>query len=64
MKITIDQNICVECGTCKSICHSVFDLNEEGKAYVKENADLEKFAESVKNAINICPAQAIIIKEL
>ncbi|MFH0856403.1 MAG: ferredoxin [bacterium] len=61
MKITIDQGACIECGTCHTICPAVFDINEEGKGYVLENSELEKNAEAIENAVNMCPVQAIKI---
>ncbi|OGF21997.1 ferredoxin [Candidatus Falkowbacteria bacterium RBG_13_39_14] len=63
MKLSIDKNACVQCGTCKAVCPEVFDLDEEGKAYALESADLEKFGEKAKEAAEMCPAQAIKIGE-
>ncbi|MFH1192670.1 MAG: ferredoxin [bacterium] len=61
MRINIDQSACIECGTCNATCPKVFNLNEEGKAYVIEGADLDANLQCIKEAVNICPAQVIIM---
>ena len=60
MKITINQEECIGCGSCAVVCPDVFDMNEENKAVVKStNTDQE----CAKEAIDICPIQAIEVKE-
>ena len=36
MKVWIDQDLCTGDGICVEICPSVFDMHEDGLAYVKE----------------------------
>ncbi len=62
MRINIDQSACIECGTCKATCPKVFNLNEEGKSYVIEGADLDANLECIKEAVKVCPVQAITIE--
>lgn len=62
MNITINQSACIECGTCKAICPLVFDTNEDGKAYVLKEANLDDSKECIENAIKMCPAQAISLE--
>ena len=59
MTVKVNADLCIGCGTCVSLCDEVFELNEEGKSVVKANADLEKNAECIKQAIESCPVQAI-----
>lgn len=61
MKVTVDKNLCIGCGACISIYPSVFDLNDEGFAYVKdEDQEInEEMIEKVKEAIESCPTDAI-----
>jgi ferredoxin len=56
--VKVNEN-CIGCGACTAVCPDVFDLNDDG---VAENilgevpADLE---ESVKEAAESCPVEAI-----
>ena len=59
MKIIIDREECIGCGICESICGGLFQLGEDGKAYVK-NCHLIIYC--VKEAIDKCPANAIILE--
>jgi len=61
MEYIVDQNLCVGCGACISLCPNVFKLNENGKAEVKSRDEAE--ADCVKQADSSCPVQAISIKE-
>lgn len=36
MKVWIDQDLCTGDGICVEICPSVFDMHQDGLAYVKE----------------------------
>jgi ferredoxin len=57
-KPIVNQETCIGCGTCESICPAVFKVNETGKAQVLE-ADYEANKECIKESINSCPVQAI-----
>ena len=58
MKVSVDENKCIGCGACISVCPEVFELNENGKSRVKqEETDLE----CCKEAKDICPVDAITI---
>ncbi len=59
MSVKVNQELCIGCGTCVSLCEDVFELNEEGKSQVKTSADLAKNAECIKQSIDACPVQAI-----
>ncbi|MFC1651871.1 ferredoxin [Patescibacteria group bacterium] len=60
MKIKIDQNLCIGCGACVSLCPDVFELKEDGKANVKDEKACEKC--DCKRAKEACPVQAISIE--
>lgn len=53
--ITVDQEACIGCGACASICPDVFIMNDDGKSEVVSQGDLE----CAKNAAQSCPVQAI-----
>ncbi|MBU1292363.1 ferredoxin [Patescibacteria group bacterium] len=65
MKIKINQEDCIGCGSCVAICPDVFDINQENKAVVKNtNTDQgETDQECAKEAVEICPIQVIEIEE-
>lgn len=51
----VDQNKCIGCGLCTSICPKVFKLGDDGKAHVIS----KKVEPCVKEAIESCPVGAI-----
>jgi len=53
--IKIDKEKCVGCGACKSVCPEIFEVGDDGKAFVKE----QKSIPCVKEAIQYCPLKAI-----
>lgn len=55
MKIIIDKNLCIGCGSCVAVCDEVFELDKDDKARVK----IQKNSLCVKEAIKICPTKAI-----
>jgi len=52
---------CIGCASCEVICPEVFDINSE--AFVKEEADLEKNKECIKEAAEVCPVGVIKYEE-
>jgi ferredoxin len=57
MKINIDKNLCIGCGTCVAIASKSFKLGVDGKAEVIEPMGDEK--KIIKEAIDSCPVSAI-----
>jgi ferredoxin len=57
MKVIIDKNLCIGCGTCVTIAPKSFKLTDDGKAEVIEPLGDDK--KTVKDAIDSCPVQAI-----
>lgn len=62
MKPTVDQGKCIGCGLCISTCPDVFELDENGKSFVKTTDDCEK-ASCCQEAADSCPAEAISLEE-
>ena len=48
MRVKINKDKCLGCGTCVAIAPEVFEIGEDGKSKVKEEADLEKNKELIK----------------
>ena len=58
--VSIDKEKCIGCGSCAATCGDVFemvDTDDGQKASVKSGEDASK--ECVKEAIDICPVDAI-----
>jgi ferredoxin len=58
-KVSVNQDLCIGCGTCESLCPNVFKL-ENGKSQVISqdcgNCNCKEVAGS-------CPVSAIIVEE-
>ncbi len=57
--VKINKEKCIGCGYCTSVCPNVFELGDDGKSKIKEDADLEKNKECTKEAKEGCPVGAI-----
>jgi ferredoxin len=62
MKVQIDQNLCIGCGTCEALAPEVFKMGPDNKAEVKEGFTEEKNLEAIKQAIETCAVNAISMK--
>ncbi|HHU63049.1 MAG TPA: ferredoxin [Clostridiales bacterium] len=63
MKVYVDQDLCISCGLCISICEDVFVWNDDEKAEAVKPEVEEEFQQSVKEAVDSCPTEAIKIEE-
>jgi len=57
MKIDIDKDLCIGCGTCVSIAPKSFKLTDDGKVEVIEPQEDDEA--KIKEAIDSCPVSAI-----
>ena len=57
MSIKVNQELCIGCGACVSLCPDVFKMNDAGKVEVLN----EENTECAKNAAGSCPVQAISV---
>ncbi len=62
IKVNINEELCVGCGMCASLCPEVFKI-ENGKSKIKEEATLEKHKNCLKKAVENCPVEAIEVIE-
>lgn len=63
-KIIVDEDVCIRCGACVSMCDKVFEFAEEGFAQAKENENIidemdEQTKEDALDALEGCPTSAI-----
>jgi ferredoxin len=67
MKVSIDQEKCVVCASCVAVCPEVFEMKDDGSVDVKEEQkgkDIpQELEEKVKEAKDMCPAEAIVVTE-
>ena len=61
MKATVDQDTCIGCGLCVSICPDVFEMNEDGKSEAV-NAVTPDLQDDAEEAAGSCPVEAIDIQ--
>ena len=61
MKVKIDEDKCIGCGSCVALTENkIFDFNDEGKAYpVKKELTEKEEIDIAKEAIEYCPTNAI-----
>lgn len=58
-KAKVDQELCIGCGTCESVCPSVFKLENGKSVVVKEDCgDC-----NCQEAVDSCPVGAISLGE-
>lgn len=59
MKAVVDQDTCIGCGLCPSICEAVFQLEDDGKAHVIVDVVPSDEEDAAKDAESSCPVAAI-----
>lgn len=69
LKVVVDKEACISCGSCWVLCPEVFEMGEDSKSSVKEkyrisgNESLgevgEELLECVEIAVELCPTGAI-----
>lgn len=59
MKVKINEEECIGCGACVSLCPEVFDFNDEGYATAKDENINEDLSQKVIDALESCPVDAI-----
>jgi ferredoxin len=74
MIIVLEKSKCIGCGACGGTCPEYFELGEDGKSHLKggkinfsdndnEKLEINEEKKCLKEAIDICPMQAIQIKK-
>jgi len=68
MKVSIDKTKCASCMSCVAICPEVFEMTDSGVVEVKkeyQGKDItdENIKAKVNEAVNACPATAVVIEQ-
>ena len=61
MKASVNQELCIGCGLCASICPEVFALDDSMIARVIADPVPENAEETARNAAESCPVEAITL---
>ncbi|MEW5899629.1 MAG: ferredoxin, partial [Bacillota bacterium] len=59
MRVQVDQDLCISCGTCIDLCPDVFSWNEDEKAQAIEEEIPEELENDAHEAVESCPTSAI-----
>lgn len=59
MKIEVKRDICIGAAPCVAIAGAVFQLDEEGKAYIVDPKGADEA--TIKMAAEACPVRAIFL---
>jgi ferredoxin len=63
MNVSIDKVKCISCGLCIQTCPEVFEWDEDNLARVKVDEVSLDMEESVRDAAESCPTEAIIVED-
>ena len=63
MKAKVDEDICVSCGLCESICSEVFKMNDKDIAEVITDPVPSEAEDTCREAAEGCPVDAISLEE-
>lgn len=61
MKVAVDPDLCQGHARCWEICPEVFDLDDEGHAFVASPEVPPELDAKVRQAVNNCPERAISV---
>lgn len=59
MKVKVDQEVCIGCGYCASVCPDVFRVEENIEKAVAFGTVTDENRPSVEDAMEGCPVRAI-----
>lgn len=62
MKVKVNQDTCIGCGMCVSMCSEVFDYNDAGLSEAKADEFDSSLEDSIVEAQQACPVDAIEVE--
>ncbi|MEV0685246.1 ferredoxin [Nocardia sp. NPDC050378] len=63
MKIVVDRVRCTGIGICESISEEYFEVNDDGSLTVRHETVADADGAIVREAVQSCPARALILEE-
>lgn len=63
MKVIVDHDECIGDGICENICPEVFELRDDGLAYVLTFEETPEILEKIEESIDECPTSAISMED-
>ena len=63
MKVRVNTDICAGFGICLGIAPEVFELHDDGYAFVLVSEVAPELEDMVRRAASQCPAQAISLSD-
>jgi len=63
MRVKVDEDLCLGCGICEGLVPEVFSMADEPFAEVLLDPVPEDLEDAVRDAVDACPEEAIIIIE-
>jgi len=61
MEISINNDLCIQCGLCTSICPEIFVIQENDEVIANNDLYQKILLNSIKDAQLQCPCEAITI---
>ena len=61
-KISVNQDLCIGCGSCEALAPDHFELKDDGKSHVKKQY-IPEDEKVINEAVAGCPVKAISLSE-
>ena len=62
MRVRVDADLCTGCAVCTDMCPEVFDLRDDVSVVLVDEVP-QDLADTVREAAEACPVEAIIVEE-
>jgi ferredoxin len=59
VKVAADRDVCISAGNCVMVADAVFDQDEDGIVVVRVNDVPEGEEDHAREAVRLCPSQAL-----